>query len=310
MISLSMIVATALLQPPVANPVLQPRLVDGTTGQSVSIEAVVADMKGRDVVVLGEEHDNTPGHKFFAGLVEKLHQVRPDMAISMEQFERDVQGVVTDYLCGKIDEKTFLKHSRPWKNYDPDYKPQVELAKKYNLDVIAGNIPRPLASRYVTSDNPIALFKPGTTSAPSDAYWVNFKETMKGHPPSPGGPTIEGMYRAQCAKDDAMAEGVAEYLAGRPHRRPMVVHRCGNFHCDYGLGTVSRLLQRSPLLNVGIVSMASAKDLSKPDLTKHLKKAHYLLIVPEMPKPPMPGPAKTPPAKTDAPTKTAAPQKK
>jgi uncharacterized iron-regulated protein len=309
MISIVLIAATPLLQPPSAAPVPAPipRLVYGLNGQDVPIETAVADLRWKDVVVLGEEHDNTPGHRFFADFIARLHQARPDMAISMEQFERDVQGVVNDYLHGKIDEKDFLKHCRPWKNYDADYKPQIELARRYRLDVIAGNIPRPVASRYVTSDNPIALFKPSMTTAPSDAYWVNFKETMKGHPGSPGGPSVEGMYRAQCAKDDAMAESIADYLASRPHRKPIVVHRCGNFHCEYGLGTVSRLLQRSPLLQVGVVSMASVPDVGKPDLKKHLRKAHYLLVVPEMPKKPTPAKSPAPPAKsTTTPPKTPA----
>jgi hypothetical protein len=89
------------------------------------------------------------------------------------------------------------------------------------------------------------------------------------------------MYRAQCAKDDAMAEGIAEYLASRPNRTPLVVHRCGNFHCDYGLGTVARLHERAPLLQVAVVSMAAVPDVAKPDLAKHLRKAHYLLLVPQ-----------------------------
>ena len=304
--------ATVFLQPPPGPSVIpQPvRLVFGATGQDAPIDFVINDLRGKDVVVLGEEHDNTPGHRYFAEFIARLHRARPDLAISMEQFERDVQGVVNDYVSGRVDESVFLKHSRPWKNYASDYKPQIELAKKYRLDVIAGNIPRPVASRYVSSDNPIALFKPAMTTAPSDAYWVAFKETMKGHPGTPGGPTVEGMYRAQCAKDDAMAESIADYLASRPHRKPLVVHRCGNFHCDHGLGTVSRLLQRSPLSQVAVVSMASVANVDQPDLSKLLGKAHYLLIVPQMPKPPAPPKTAAPPAKSEASLKKTEPPKK
>jgi uncharacterized iron-regulated protein len=320
-----LLAALTFLQPrttppsPIGSAAPTVRLVDGTTGQDVALNVVIDELRRRDVVALGEEHDNSPGHRFFADLIAALHRVRPDLAISMEQFERDTQGVVDDYLHGRIDEATFLKHSRPWKNYASDYKPQIELAKKHRLDVIAGNIPRPVASKYVSSENPIAAFRPSMVSAPQDRYWDLFKDTMKAHPGMSGGPSLEGMYRAQCAKDDAMAESIAEYLASRPHRKPLVVHRCGNFHCDYGLGTVSRLLQRSPLLQVSIVSMASVPDVTKPDLTKHLRKAHYLLVTPQMPKPtpptvpkPAPSPHKapenapSPPAKsTPAPPKIA-----
>jgi uncharacterized iron-regulated protein len=111
------------------------------------------------------------------------------------------------------------------------------------------------------------------------------------------------MYLAQCAKDDAMAEGMADYLMSNPHRQPFVIHCNGNFHSDYGLGTAARLAQRVPLAQQSIISMVAVPDVAKADTTKERKKAHYLLIVPEPPKPPKPVDSKspaTPPEKAKA----------
>jgi uncharacterized iron-regulated protein len=96
------------------------------------------------------------------------------------------------------------------------------------------------------------------------------------------------MYRAQCAKDDAMAEGIADYLATNPHRQPLVIHCNGNFHSDYGLGTAARLAQRATLAQVAIISMIAVADVAKADVTNDRKKAHYLLIVTAPQKPPAP----------------------
>jgi uncharacterized iron-regulated protein len=104
-----------------------------------------------------------------------------------------------------------------------------------------------------------------------------FCETMKDHPGVEGG--FERMYRAQCAKDDAMAESIADYLATNPHRQPLVIHCNGNFHSDYGLGTVTRLAQRVPLAQSAIVSMIAVPDVATADVTNNRNKAHYLLIV-------------------------------
>jgi len=310
----SWVVAALLSQTAASGSTPAVRLVDGTTGVDVPFEGLIDELRRRDVVVFGEEHDNTPGHRYYAEVIAALHRVRPDLAISMEQFERDVQGVVTDYVRGRIPEAEFLKHARPWKNYAADYKPQIELAKQFQLDVIAANIPRPVAAKYVANENPSAPFKPRFTTAPSDRYYDLFKETMKQHPGmGAGGPPVEGMYRAQCAKDDAMAESIAEYFESHPHRKPLVVHRCGNFHCDYGLGTVARLLQRSPLLQVAVVSMTAVPDMTKPDLSKCLRKAHYLALVPPMPKkeePKAPTKASAPPAKSASQPQNTEPTKK
>ena len=62
---------------------------------------------------------------------------------------------------------------------------------------------------------------------------------MKGHPGADG--AVDRMYRSAVRQDDAMAEGIADYLATNPHRQPLVIHCTGNFHSDYGLGTAARL---------------------------------------------------------------------
>jgi uncharacterized iron-regulated protein len=253
------------------------------------------ELAARDVVYFGELHDNVAGHQVYAELAKLLADRRSDFVLSMEMFERDVQGVVNDYLRGRIDEAAFLKYSRPWKDYARDYRPLVELTRTRKLDVIAGNLPRPVAGKVASKEGSISPFLPRLTTAPLDRYWELFVEAMKGHPGVDG--AVERMYRAQCAKDDAMAEGIADYLATNPHRQPLVIHCNGNFHSDYGLGTAARLAQRVPLAQAAIISMVAAPDIAKADVTNDRKRAHYLLVV-------------TMPPKTTTPAKPPAPEKR
>lgn len=262
------------------------RLLNSRTGRELTMSQLADELSPRDIVYFGEFHDNEAGHRVYADLARMLVERRPDTAISMEMFERDVQGVVNDYLRGRIDEVAFLKHSRPWKNYARDYRPQIELARERKLDVIAGNLPRSVAGKVASKDGSLSPFLPRLTTAPMDRYWELFAETMKGHPGAEG--VNERMYKAQCAKDDAMAEGIADYLASNPHRQPLIIHRNGNFHSDYGLGTAARVASRVPLAQSAIISMVAAADVAKADVTNDRKKGHYLLIVPAPPKPPTP----------------------
>ena len=127
-------------------------------------------------------------------------------------------------------------------------------------------------------------FLPRLTTAPLDRYWELFAKEMKGHPGADG--AMERMYRAQCAKDDAMAEAIANYLGTNPHRQPLVIQCNGSFHSDYGLGTATRLASRTPLAQLAIITMLAVPDVAKADVTDACKKAHYLLVVPAPPKPP------------------------
>ncbi len=45
-----------------------------------------------------------------------------------------------------MSETSFLKYSRPWPNYNSDYKPLVEFIRSINKTVLGGNIPRRYAS--------------------------------------------------------------------------------------------------------------------------------------------------------------------
>jgi uncharacterized iron-regulated protein len=266
------------------------RLVHCRTGKEMPLAKLADELAERDVVYFGEVHDNAAGHHVYAELAKLLADRRPDFVLSMEMFERDVQGVVNDYLRGRIDEATFLKYSRPWKDYARDYRPLIELARERKRDVIAGNLPRPVAAAVASKEGSRSPFLPRVTTAPLDRYWELFRERMKGHPGAEGG--VEGMYRAQCAKDDAMAEAMADYLASNPHRQPLVIHCNGDFHSDHGLGTAARLAQRAPLVQAAILSMVAVPDVAKADVVNERKKAHYLLIVsappkaPEVPRPP------------------------
>ena len=265
-------------------------IISSATGAPVEIPALIADMANRDVVFLGEEHDNTGGHQMQLKIVRALHKKRADLVISMEMFERDVQGVVDDYLRGRIDEATFLEHSRPWGNYGKHYRPIIEFAKANGLDVIAANAPRRSARKVAQGGGDPKAHVARSTSAPQDQYWELFKEAMMEHPGEMLEKALMRMYEAQCLKDDTMAESIADYLGGRPHRRPMVVHLCGKFHSDYGLGTVVRLLRRRPLVGVGVVSMTASEDLKKASAAGDFQKGHYTLVVKAEPK-------KKPPAK-------------
>ncbi len=233
-------------------------LIDVRSGETVSIPQFVTATAQQDVIFLGEEHDNDAGHALQLAIIEALHAQRDDLVISMEMFERDVQGVLDDYLHGRIEEAEFLEHSRPWKNYAEHYRPIIEFARKHRLDVIAGNVPRRLARQVSRGETPISAdrqFLPRLTTAPGDAYRERFLKVMSGHGGTDAEDAMDRYYRSQCLKDDAMAEAIADYLAAHPHRKPLIVHLCGRFHSDYGQGTVQRLLQRRPLTRLRVVSM-------------------------------------------------------
>lgn len=255
------------------------QIMDSATGDPVELEALIEQLIPFEVIFLGEQHDNDSGHVFQFDVIKGLVDQDVDVVISMEQFERDVQGVLDDYLADRISEDEFLANSRPWKNYPEHYRPMIEFAKANGIPVLAGNVPRRLASDIAMSRTvklADQVFLPRTTTTPENAYWQNFQETMKGHGGAGGGKMLKNFYASQCVKDDAMAEAITDYLATNTHRQKTVVHLCGHFHSDYGLGTAARVVQRLPLVRIAVVTMESIPENNKLEAKGVRSRGHYI----------------------------------
>ena len=121
-------------------------IYDTETGRRVSLRNLAARLAGYDVVIFGEYHGNELIHSLQAELLSPYLKKARNVAISMEMFERDVQGVLDSYLEGSITEEAFMSEARAWPNYIPNYKPIIDFAQRERLYVIAANVPRRYAA--------------------------------------------------------------------------------------------------------------------------------------------------------------------
>jgi uncharacterized iron-regulated protein len=269
------------------------------TGARIEVAELVRELARADIVFVGEEHDNRVGHEAELIVLRELHKARGDVVLSLEMLERDVQGTVNDWLKGRIDDAALAAHARLWPNHAKDYAPLLRYAKDNGLDVIAANVPRPLAK--VCAEKGVAAVAglahtPRRTSAEADLYAQRFEATMKEHMGAAGADMLQRFYQAQCLKDDAMAESIADFLATHPARKPLVVHYAGRFHVEEGLGTVARTLARLPLARTAVLLLPSHATPDKATAAEYQGKAHFVWVCPEQ--------------KKDAPVEAVAEEKK
>ncbi len=268
---------------------------------NATVDRVADSLATRDVVFLGELHDNDAGHAVHHRLVRALEARRSDIVLSMEMFERDEQPALDDYLAGRTTEAEFLEAANVWANYEPHYRPFIEWAKAHSVPVVAANLPRTLAKRVRTEGLDVLeneAHAPDQVLIREGAYWDAFCETMRKHGQEAGATMSEDelrtYFRAQSAWDDTMAESIlaARLMAPRVSSSPpLVVHVCGAFHSAKGLGTVAKLLDRDPKLEIGILTMDTrAKGgvvLSRPTRVvsepSNLEVTEWMLYVPEQP---------------------------
>lgn len=293
----------AAAAPPATAPATAPgyaahRVYDTKRKRIVDFEAMTAELAKADVVFLGEQHDDTRTHQLQAAVLEAVARRHAGpMVLALEMFERDVQPVVDSYIAGSLTETDFLAGSRPWPNYRTDYRPMIEFARSKGWPVVAGNVPRRLAS--VVARRGLAALDSLPTgdraliakdlSCPRDAYWDRFKATMgdmSGHgmqlTPEQVDQMVWRTYEAQCVKDETMGEAVA---AAHAQRNALVIHPNGSFHSDYRLGTAARVKRRLPNARIAVVSFVPVADLDHVNGRPHRKLGDYVVFTLETPKP-------------------------
>lgn len=244
--------------------------VTSPQGTPLSLTELAQALREADIILVGEWHGHPGTHLMQAQLFAQLYNLNSNMALSMEQFTRDKQHVVNQYLAGEIGERTLIKEGNAWPNYSSDYRPLVELAKQHQLDVIAANAPKSIVrcigkngAEYLERlPNVERQWVAESLTLTNDAYQKQFIASMHHGDEA----KTQRQFAAQTAWDDTMAESMVNYLALHPTKQ--IIHVAGRFHVAEGLGTASRITARNPDLKVMMVTPTTGEsDLaeSAPD---------------------------------------------
>src|SRR5690606_12518566 len=104
---------------------------------------VLAEMAKRDVVLLGETHDEPDDHRWQLHTLAALYVLRPDMAIGFEALPRAAQPALERWVRGELAFEQLLEQAK-WRevwNVDPElYRPLLEFARLHAVPALALNV--------------------------------------------------------------------------------------------------------------------------------------------------------------------------
>lgn len=257
------------------------KIYDTRTKQIITIDKIVTDMAGADVLFFGEEHNDSAAHYLENKIFRALHaQYADKVVLSMEMFETDGQLGLNEYLNGFINEDRFARDVRLWSNYK-DYRPMIEYAKQNKIPVIAANPPR----RYVNlvtrrgmrsldslSKDAKKFLPPLPYDTLSGRYREKFMDIMKGSP----GSSSQNIYYSQSLWDAGMAYSIYSFL--KKNKRKKVFHCVGGFHTEEKLGTAAQLQMRNRKLKILNISSFRDDSFDNPDWEKFSSRGDYIII--------------------------------
>lgn len=278
-------------------------ILDGDKPQPASVTAILSAMAKRDVVLLGELHDNDDHHRWQLQALAALQAQRPNMVIGFEMFPRRVQPVLDRWVADELTFKQFLEESdwdKVWNVPAELYLPLFQFARINRIPMLALNVDWKL--NQAIKDKgwdavPVADREGvGRAAPPSEAYRDSLFEIYREHramDSAETGKTHKSDHRfrhfveSQTTWDRAMAEALASRLAaagkGEP---PLLVGIMGSGHINYGYG-VPHQLRDLGVKNIGSL-LPVPYDTDCKDLRPGLADAVFAL-----PKP-LPAPAERP----------------
>ncbi|CAH7096599.1 Cofac_haem_bdg domain-containing protein [Vibrio chagasii] len=236
-------------------------------GEALSLNALPQELLDADVILIGEWHTHSAIHRFQTDFLKARQNADSNIALSMEQFTREHQDTLNQYLNGEIGEQVLISKAAAWPNYESDYRALVEFAKANNLDVIAANAPKPFVQcigrkglpyleQLSSEQRDWVATEVNTGDSP---YKDKFMASMHHGTPE----QTEKQFAAQVTWDETMAESIVDYLATNPDKQ--VIHVAGKFHTEGGLGTAASISRRNPDLKVAIITPVDALSSDSSD---------------------------------------------
>jgi len=238
------------------------QILDLDAGEPVSFEVLTKRIHSRDLVFVGEVHDNPEHHLIQVQILQTLLACCGPVTIAMEFFEQQKQEVLDRYVQGEIDEGEFLEAVDWDKSWGFDYylyRPLLLLARQNRCKVLAINAPRRIV-REVARNGLAGLDESArkeiaqSIDLGNEAHRAHllevFKEHRHGHLQS-----FEFFYQAQCVWEDTMAQNIAAHMRSREGK---VIVFAGNGHIRYKYGIPDRVQKRVPVSMATVMPYALA----------------------------------------------------
>jgi uncharacterized iron-regulated protein len=256
--------------------------IDMSLGEPVSLEEVLEDLVGVDVIYLGETHRLERHHRLQAGLVRGLAGSGRPLLLGMEQIESRDQESVDAFNAGKLDFEELavaIKWGDQWNNY-ADYRGVVEAVRNAGGRVVGLNAPREII-RAVGRKGVAGLSEEERAQLPEkifmdDPVYEKLMETLLLVHATMEKGFLRKIFEAQVARDESMAEALEEAWKDAPGKRdgkkPIAVVVCGAGHCQFGLGTPDRVRRRIEGMRERIVLMSESGDLKLTEAERAMKR--------------------------------------
>ena len=223
-------------------------VTDARTGSPLTPAEVARKLSKASLVFLGESHTSAEFHRVQLQVIRELHRTGRKVLVGLEMFPVAEQPALDLWNGGTLSEEEFVEKSRWYRNwgYHWNYYRDIFLfCRDAKIPLHGVNVPRELVSDVrkkgfdgLTAEQK-ALLPPKIDAENADhrrLFKAFFDEADSMHAASMPEAMWDGMFRAQCTWDAAMAWNAVAALKKANDPNAVMVVLIGSGHVAYGLG--------------------------------------------------------------------------
>ncbi len=227
----------------------------------VPLPELVAELKRRDIVLVGEVHNRIEHHELQLKVIKALREAGADFAIGLEMFRSEDQAPLDSWVAGEMGEGEFRKaYARNWQVPWPQYRDIFLYAREKKIPLVGLNVSRKIIHKVFKNGfdalgpEELSELPPGLTCDIDQEYEDFIRGAMEEHEMEDS--SFKNFCEAQVVWDAGMAKRAIEYLNENPG--PKMVILAGGGH-SWKRGIPSQIERRSRFTSVVILPEESKK---------------------------------------------------
>lgn len=252
------------------------RLFDIAKKKELKLSDALRDMKGKRIILVGEQHDLRGHHLAQLKIIKAIHSSGIPVAVGLEMFRTNSQDSLDQWVHGRLSEKEFQKiYYDNWGSPWPLYSMIFEFARKMKLSIVALNVPRAVTQQVarggfnsLSEDQRANL--PFVECRVEPEYMDFIKRAYGAH--GHGQMNFANFCEAQLVWDKAMALRALEYVKKNPDGTLVLLAGTGH---AWKKGIPERIKERSSL-PYAVLLPEIPENIEKDTVT--LEDADYLML--------------------------------
>lgn len=209
------------------------RVVRITDGRVIDFGRMIAEVKGGDLVFVGELHDQKWHHENQLRIIKALYGAGVPLAIGLEMFTAESQPALDRWVAGKMEKESFVRlyyenWQMPWSLYGDIFL----YARQHRIPLIGLNVPREIVQRVASqgfeslASEERKRLPSGITCDVDKSYMAFIKRAFAEH--AGNEKTFVHFCEAQMLWTKSMAWRLTDFLDKHPRKTVVVLTGAGH----------------------------------------------------------------------------------